>query len=95
MTNTQHNVVFHGKCPLSARFSTQEVIRVALECPWGDLQAGVGFKARPYTPNKIDIGVARSTQMCKSGGSLVRIFAQSPNNLGRERLKTTQINIIL
>ena len=60
--NTQHNVVFHGECLLSARFSTQEMIRVAFECPWGDLQDGIGFKARPHTPKTIDIGVARNRQ---------------------------------
>ncbi len=52
LINTQQSVVFQGNRPLSARFSTQEVIRVAFECPWGDLQDGIGFKARPDTLNK-------------------------------------------
>ena len=53
-------MVFQGNRPLSARFSTQEVIRVAFECPWEDLQNGVGSETPPHTPQKGDIGVDRN-----------------------------------
>ena len=60
MINTQQNVVFHGERPLLARISTQKLIRVALEWPWGGLPDATGARGRGPTPNKIDIGVAKN-----------------------------------
>ncbi len=94
--NTQHNVVFHGECPLSARLPTQEVIRVALECPWRDLQDGIGIKALPYTPKQIDIGVARNRRkleehtqrcvcVCMSVLFCLRVFLKIRRPSGSQR----------
>jgi len=76
LINTQHNVVFHGECPLSARFSTQKVIRVAFECPGEDLQNkdGDSQEVRPPTLKQIDIGAARNAKMCQGGEFLVRVL---------------------
>ncbi len=65
MINAKHSMVFHGERPLLARISTQNVIRVALEWPWGGLPDARDARARGSTRKQIDIGVARRTQMCK------------------------------
>ena len=51
--------MFHGERPLLARVSTQKLIRVALEWPWGGLADDTGARGRGPTPKTIDIGVAK------------------------------------
>ena len=56
--NTQQNVVFHGQRPLLARISTQKLIRVALEWPWGGLPDATGARGRGAPHQKIDINIS-------------------------------------
>ena len=60
--DTQQNVVFYGERPLLARISTQKLIWVALEWPWGGLPDATGARGRGPTPKQIDIGVAKNKQ---------------------------------
>ena len=49
---TQQNLVSHGEGSLLARISTQKLIRVALEWPWGGLPDVTGAMVWGPTPNQ-------------------------------------------
>ena len=72
VTNTQQNVVFHGERPLLPRISTQKLIRVALEWPWGGLPDATGARGRGPPPEQIGIRVAKNS----TPRSLNRLFIE-------------------